>query len=197
MWTRNYRSVISPTSKFECPIWPLPLMLVIIYAKYGNNPFRTVHAVEQTKQDVPYFSSCIAVMAEWSWRYRSKSKVVVHGISPQASDQLCQIYKESIENSMGRRANMTRCAIIWQFYSKVMAEWPWRYRSGSKVIIHETPYYTGNHLHLIWKNPSRTVGVTEWTQHVGQTNRGTDGVKPVYPINFFVQGYTDYIIYFD
>ena len=37
-----------------------PLMLVIIFAKLGKNPLRNVHAVEQTWQDVPYFSSFIA-----------------------------------------------------------------------------------------------------------------------------------------
>ena len=37
-----------------------PLMLVIICAKYGKNPSRTVHAVEQTRQNVPYFSHFIA-----------------------------------------------------------------------------------------------------------------------------------------
>ena len=34
-----------------------PVMLVIIYGKYGKNPSRTVRAVEWTGQDVPYFSS--------------------------------------------------------------------------------------------------------------------------------------------
>ena len=37
-----------------------PLMLVIICAKYGKNPSRTVHAVEWTKQDEQYFNSVIA-----------------------------------------------------------------------------------------------------------------------------------------
>ena len=36
------------------------LMLVIICNKYGKNSSRTVCAVEQTWQDVPYFSSFIA-----------------------------------------------------------------------------------------------------------------------------------------
>ena len=36
------------------------LMLLIICAKYGKNPSRTAHAVEQTWKDVPYFSSFIA-----------------------------------------------------------------------------------------------------------------------------------------
>ena len=32
-----------------------PPMLVIICSKYGNNPSRTVHAIERTWQVVPYF----------------------------------------------------------------------------------------------------------------------------------------------
>ena len=36
------------------------LMLVLICAKYGMNPSRTVDAVDWTWQDVPYFSSFIA-----------------------------------------------------------------------------------------------------------------------------------------
>ena len=38
-----------------------PLMLVIICAKFRNDPFRTVAAVECTQQDVSYFSSCICL----------------------------------------------------------------------------------------------------------------------------------------
>ena len=51
-------------------------ILVLICAQYGNNSSRTVCAVERTQQDVPYFSRFLHVMAEWSWRYRSSSKIV-------------------------------------------------------------------------------------------------------------------------
>ena len=37
-----------------------PLMLVIIFAKYGKNSSRNVHIVEHIWQDVPYFNSFIA-----------------------------------------------------------------------------------------------------------------------------------------
>ena len=37
-----------------------PIMLVIICAKYEKNSSRTVCAVDQKRQDVPYFSSFIA-----------------------------------------------------------------------------------------------------------------------------------------
>ena len=36
-----------------------PLILVIMCAYYRKNPFRTVCAVEWTRQDVPYFSSLL------------------------------------------------------------------------------------------------------------------------------------------
>ena len=42
-----------------------PLMLVIICAKYGKDPSRTVCSVERTQEDVPYFSIFIAK----SWLY--------------------------------------------------------------------------------------------------------------------------------
>ena len=37
-----------------------PLMLVVICAKYGKNLSRTVGDIERRRQDVSYFSSCIA-----------------------------------------------------------------------------------------------------------------------------------------
>ena len=88
-------------------------------------------------------------MAEWPWRYRLRSKVVTRD-TPHASDHLCLIWNDSIENWMCCRADRTRCAIFWQFYNKVMTEWPWRYRSRSKVIMHDTPSHAGDHLCLIW-----------------------------------------------
>ena len=39
-------------------------------------------------------------MAEWPWRYASKSKAIVHDTPSHASDYLCLIWKESIQNCM-------------------------------------------------------------------------------------------------
>ena len=50
-WLRRYRSRSFCTTHL--------LMPMIICAKYGKNPTRTIHAVEQIKQDVLYFSSFI------------------------------------------------------------------------------------------------------------------------------------------
>ena len=50
-----------------------------------------------------------------------------------------------------------------------MPEWPWRYRSRSKVIMRDTPSHASDLLCLYGKNPSRTVDVTVRTRHAGRT----------------------------
>ena len=52
-------------------------------------------------------------------------------------DHVCQIGRESIQNCTCCRTDMARCVIFWQFYCKFMVDWPWRYRSRSKVIVHD------------------------------------------------------------
>ena len=58
------------------------------------------------------------------------------GRFPQA---YTKIGKESIQNCMSCTAYTRRCAIFQQFYCKVLVEWPWRYRSRSKVVARDTP----------------------------------------------------------
>ena len=65
-----------------------PLILVIIYAKYGKNPSRTVHAVERTQQDMLYFSIFITKL----WLSD------LEDIPSHAGDHLCLIWKVSIQN---------------------------------------------------------------------------------------------------
>ena len=84
------------------------------------------------------------VMAEWPWRYRSRSKVIAHDTFSHAGDYLCQIWNESTQKCTCCRADTARCAIFLQFYCKFIVDWPWRYRPRSKVIIHETPSYASN-----------------------------------------------------
>ena len=66
-----------------------------------------------------------------------------------------------------------------------MPEWPWRYRSRSKVISRDTPSHASDHLCLIWKESiqncrryradttcgtdGRTDGRTEWNQYTPPT----------------------------
>ena len=59
-------------------------------------------------------------------------------IPSPASDHLCQIGKESILNCTCCTANTARCAEFKQFYCRVMAEWPERYRPRSKVNMPDT-----------------------------------------------------------
>ena len=55
-WPWRYRS----TSKVIAHDTPSNASVVIICAKYGKNPSRTVHVVKRTRQDVPYCSSFTA-----------------------------------------------------------------------------------------------------------------------------------------
>ena len=66
---------------------------------------------------------------EWSWRYRSRTKVVTCDTPSHANDLLYQIWKESIQNCRRYRADPI---------FKVKAEWPWKYRSRSKRSLHGT-----------------------------------------------------------
>ena len=65
-----------------------------------------------------------------------------HYTPSDASGHLWQIWKESIEDCRRYRADTI---------FKVKVEWPWRYRSRSKVIICDTPSHASAHLYQIWK----------------------------------------------
>ena len=65
-----------------------------------------------------------------------------------------------------------------------MPEWPWRYRSRSKVIAHDTPSHASDHLCLIWKESiqnCRRYRADTACGTDGRTDRRTDRVKPIYP----------------
>ena len=77
-----------------------------------------------------------------------------------------------------------------------MLEWPWRYRSRSKVVVHDTPLHASDHLCLIWKESIQncrryradtacgtdgrtdgwTDGRTEWNQYTPQQLRWAGGI---------------------
>ena len=73
--------------------------------------------------------------------------------------------------------------------SQNKVEWPWRYRSRSKVITCNTPSHANNHLYQIWKNPSRTIDATERTrfsrsrpndpENIGQGQRSLHATHPL------------------
>ena len=66
-----------------------------------------------------------------------------------------KIWKESIKNCRCYREDTI---------FKVKAEWPWRYRSRSKVITCDTSSHASDHCTKYGKNPSRTVDATERTR---------------------------------
>ena len=83
--------------------YPPPLMPVIICDQFGKNPSRTVHAVERTWQNVPYFSS-------HSWM---NLKIFIICDTPShTSDPLCPIWKESMQKCTYCTADTKRCAIF-------------------------------------------------------------------------------------
>ena len=82
-----------------------PLTLVTICAKYEKNPSKTVCAVQRSRQDVPYFSSFIANSSLNDLEDIGQG----HYMTPShASDHLCLIWKELIQNCRNYRAN-TAC----------------------------------------------------------------------------------------
>ena len=110
-------------------------------------------------------------MAEWPERYRSRSKVIMCNTPSYASDHLCQISKESIQ-SVHTAVGQTRQHVPYlsmQFYCKVMAEWPWRYMSRSKVIMLDTPSDASDQLCLIWKE-----SIQNYRSYRADTECGTD-----------------------
>ena len=117
-------------------------------------------------------------MSEWPGRYRSRSKVIVCDTPSHASNHLCLIWKESIQNCRCYRVD-TACwtDIFQQVYCKVMPEWPWRYRSRSKINVRSKPSHASHHFCHIWKESIQscrcyrvdtacgTDGQTEWNQY--------------------------------
>ena len=72
------------------------------------------------------------------------------------------------------RANKTRCNISWLFHCKVMAEWLWRYKSSSNVIMHNTPSYASAHLCIIWKKSIQNYR-HHWAGMAYRRDRWMDG----------------------
>ena len=78
-----------------------------------------------------------------------------------------------------------------------MPEWPWRYRSRSKVVVHDTPSHASDHLCLIWKESiqnCRRYRADTACGTDGRTDRRTDGVKPIYPPTTSLCGGYNYVL---
>ena len=95
---------------------------MIICDKYGYNRFRTGNITE--------------------WTRFSKSRSNDLNTPSHASDHLYRKWKVSIQNCRRYRADTI---------FKVKVEWPWRYRTRSKVITSYTPFHASDHLCKIWK----------------------------------------------
>ena len=67
------------------------LMMIIRQIIYSLNHHKPVDFFIVEKFQTPQ------VMLEWLWRYRSRSKVIVHDTPSHASDHMCLICKESIQ----------------------------------------------------------------------------------------------------
>ena len=82
------------------------LTLVIICIKYGKNPSRTVDATEQTPFSRSRQNDLEDIgQGQRSWRYKSRSKVIVWDTLSYGSDHLWLIWKESIQNCRCYRAD--------------------------------------------------------------------------------------------
>ena len=107
----------------------------------GLNELKYLRAWDQRRQQAGKLA-IFKVKVEWSWRYRSRSKVITYNTPSHASDHLFQIWKESIQNCKHYRVDTI---------FKVKNKWHWKYRSRSKVIIWDTPSDANDDSCQIWK----------------------------------------------
>ena len=68
----------------------------------------------------------------------------------QNKTQLEQLERLRSEDTP-RRLMITHTIESWWIPSQNKVEWPWRYRSRSKVITCNTPSHVSDHLYQIWK----------------------------------------------
>ena len=116
-------------------------------------------------------------MAEWPWRYMSRSKMIMHNTPTHASDHLCPIWKESIQNCTCCRLDTTRCAIFSSFIAKSWLNDLEEIGQGQHFLMCDKPSYTSDHLCLMWQESiqkcrcyradtvCRTDGQMEWNRY--------------------------------
>ena len=147
-------------------------MVVIICSKYGNNRSRTENVTERTR-----FSKSRSNDLEDIGQGQRSS----HATHILMLVIICTKYgKESIQNCRRHRTDTI---------FKVKVEWPWRYRSRSKVITRDTPSHASDHLYQIWKESIKNCRC-----YRADTGCGTDGRTDrrsetnITPNNFVVWG---------
>ena len=121
-----------------------PLLLVTVCAKYGNNPNRNVRAVERTPQNVLYFSSFVAYAWLNDLEDISQDQRSLNTANPPMLVNIYAKYKENRSRTVHAVELTQKCVSVQQFCCKVMAEWNWRYRSKSQVIVHNAPSHAGD-----------------------------------------------------
>ena len=90
----------------------------------------------------------------WHWHidivlYGGNMRPCLHALAA-GKYQLEQLERLRSEDTP-RRLMITHTIDSCWIPSQNKVEWPWRYRSRSKVITCDTPSYASNHLYQIWK----------------------------------------------
>ena len=138
-------------------------MLMIICTKYGKNPPRTVDATQRTRFSRPRLNDL---------EDKGQGQRSLYATHPLIKVIICAKYKkESIQNCRRYRADTIFL---------VKAEWPWRYRSRSRVIKCDTPSHAMDHLYQIWNETILNCRCYRANTGCGTDGR-TDGVKPIHP----------------
>ena len=141
-------------------------MVVIICGKYGNNWSRTENVTERTR----FSKSRSNDLEDIGQVQRS-----LHATLSHASDHLYQIWKESIQNCRRYRADTI---------FKVKAEWPWKYRSRSKVITCDTPSDANDDLCQTWKECKQNCRFfSRWKQKIWKNWRKIKILEFCYKLN--------------
>ena len=145
-------------------------MLVIICAKYRKNSSRTVHAVERTAQDVPYFSSFIAKSWLNDLEDIDQGQRSLHATHPLMLVIICA--------KQGKNPSRTvhvveRTPQEVSYFSNFIAK-SWLngledIGQGQRSLCMTHPLMLVIICAQYGKNPSRTVDVAEQTQHAGRT----------------------------
>ena len=146
-----------------------PLMVMIICAKYGNNPSRTVSGVEQTLQDMTYFSSFFAK----SWLNDLED-------IGQGQRSLCMPHPLMVVISAHYGKNPSRTVDVTERTQQMGRTYFNSFVAKSclndleDIDQGQRSYFVTHPLMVViicakyGKNPSRTVDVTERTRHAGR-----------------------------
>ena len=107
----------------------------------------------ETKNNSMFFATTIsfstAIFEYICWVFRNY--IITMLFIKCKLEQLERLRSEDIP----RRLMITHTIESWWIPSQNKVEWPWRYRSRSKVITCDTPPHASDHLFQIWKESIR------------------------------------------